>query len=89
MKKKRSKSKAKVSFANAIITVCISVSTVITSAVLWEYHRLCTVIPSGVLGVLFGFWGGELLIVALRQIFGSDVPEKIRQSVTTTDGEGI
>lgn len=81
--------KRKITFANAIIIFCIGVAAVITAAVLWEYHRLCTVIPSGVLGTLFGFWGGELLLIALRQIFGSDVPQKVKKSANETDGEGI
>ena len=80
---------SKNTFANAVIVTCIAVSAIITAAVLWEYHRLCTVIPSEVLGVLFGFWGGELLIVCVRQILGSDVPMKIKQNAVTTDGERI
>ncbi len=66
-------------FANAIIVLCVTVSLVITAAVLYEYHRLDSVIPSGVLTALLGLWGGELLIIALRQIFGSDVIEKRRE----------
>lgn len=80
--------KRKITFANTIIVFCVGVAALITASVLWEYHRLCTVIPSGVLGVLFGFWGGELLLIALRQIFGSDVPTKTKKSAET-DGEGI
>ena len=70
------KAKSKNKFANAIIIVCILISVIVTAAVLYEYHRLDTVIPSAVLGVLFGFWGGELLIIAIRQIFGSDITRK-------------
>lgn len=85
--------KRKNRFANGIIVFCIAVAAVVTAAVLWEYHRLRAVIPSGVLGVLFGFWGGELLLVALRQIFGSDLPAKIsptkEKKSAETDGEGI
>lgn len=65
--------KRKNRFANKVVTYCLAVTTVITAAVIFEYHRLGMVIPSGVLGVLIGFWGGELLVVALRQIFGSDI----------------
>lgn len=68
--------KRKNRFANGVVKYCLAVTTVITAAVIFEYHRLGMVIPSGVLGVLIGFWGGELLIVALRQIFGSDVVKK-------------
>ena len=32
--------------------------------------------PAGVVTALLGLWGGELLIIALRQIFGSDVMRK-------------
>ena len=67
-------SKAKrIKFADAIIVLCVVMGILITGAVLYEYHRLNTVLPSSCLSVLFGFWGGELLIIALRQIFGSDV----------------
>lgn len=65
--------KRKITFANLVITVCVVVAVLVTGCVVWEYHRLETVIPSSVITALFAFWGGELLIVALRQIFGSDV----------------
>ena len=60
-------------FANVIIVVCVAMGALMTAAVIYEYRRLDTVLPANVLTVLFGFWGGELLIIALRQIFGSDV----------------
>ena len=60
-------------FANVIIVVCVCMGALMTAAVVYEYRRLDTVLPANVLTVLFGFWGGELLIIALRQIFGSDV----------------
>ena len=63
-------------FANWIILLCVAMSAAITAAVIYEYHRLDTVLPAGVLTALLGLWGGELLIVALRQIFGSDVLDK-------------
>jgi len=66
----------KATFANIIITVCVAVSFGITAAVVYEYHRLDTVLPAGVVTALLGLWGGELLIIALRQIFGSDVLNK-------------
>lgn len=65
--------KGKVTFANVVISVCVVVALLVTGCVVWEYHRLKAVMPAGVISALFTFWGGELLIVALRQIFGSDV----------------
>ena len=62
----------KLAFANIIIVVCVAMSAGITAAVVYEYHRLDTVMPAGVVTALLGLWGGELLIIAIRQIFGSD-----------------
>lgn len=63
-------------FVHGIIALCVAMSGAITAAVLYEYHRLDTVLPAGVLTALLGLWGGELLIVALRQVLGSDVLDK-------------
>ena len=63
-------------FANIIISVSISVGLFMTVFTLFEYGSLGVPIPSDVLAVLIGFWGGELLIVALRQVFGSDIMNK-------------
>ena len=63
-------------FANIVIAVCIILSATVTASVVYEYHRLDTVMPAGVVTALLGLWGGELLIIALRQIFGSDVMRK-------------
>ena len=70
MKNKKNK------FADAIIILCVIMGCLITACVIYEYHRLDTVVPSGVLTGLLAFWGGELLTIALRQIFGSDVLQK-------------
>lgn len=71
------KLKKKISvFANIIISVSISVGLFMTLITLIEYWVLKIPIPSDVLAVLIGFWGGELLIVALRQVFGSDIMNK-------------
>jgi hypothetical protein len=71
------KVKKKISiFANIIISVSISVGLFMTLITLIEYWILRIPIPSDVLAVLIGFWGGELLIIALRQVFGSDIMNK-------------
>lgn len=64
-------------FANIIIAVCVAVSTVITLTalgIMW----LTQEISSTTMAALLGFWGGELLIVALRQIFGSDIVKQTK-----------
>ena len=48
---------------------------------LLEYGILHIAIPSDVLAVLMGFWGGELLIVALRQVFGSDIIKRKNKDI--------
>lgn len=70
--------KKKIRFVNAIIVLCLVVCIIITLAVLWEYHRLDTVIPSDILTALLALWGGELLIIALRQVLGSDIVGKAK-----------
>ena len=37
----------RLSFANAVILLCVAMSGTITAAVVYEYHRLDTVLPSG------------------------------------------
>ena len=68
----------KATFANIVIVICVLISATITAAVVYEYHRLDTVMPAGVVTALLGLWGGELLIIAVRQIFGSDIVHKAR-----------
>lgn len=75
----------KATFANAVIAVCVTVALLVTLSVVLEYHRLGTVMPSGVISALFAFWGGELLIVALRQIFGSDVMARAKPPDTSAE----
>ena len=65
-------------FADVIIGICLSMSAVITAYTMYEYHRLGEVMPAGVVTALLMLWGGELLILAVRQIFGSDVIEKAK-----------
>ena len=78
----------KAKFANVVIVICIGISAAVTAAVVYEYHRLDTVMPSGVVTALLGLWGGELLIIALRQIFGSDVISRQPRRGTGADDEG-
>ncbi len=63
-------------FANIIISISISVGLFMTVFTALEYGFLGVPIPSDVLAVLIGFWGGELLVIALRQVFGSDIMNK-------------
>jgi hypothetical protein len=80
------KVKKKISiFANIIISVSISVGLFMTLITLIEYWVLRIPIPSDVLAVLIGFWGGELLIVALRQVFGSDIIKKRKENNESED----
>lgn len=80
------KVKKKISiFANIIISVSISVGLFMTLITLIEYWILRVPIPSDVLAVLIGFWGGELLIVALRQVFGSDIIKKRKENTESED----
>ena len=65
--------KKKLKYADAIIAICVIMCIIITACVLYEYHRLDTVISSGVLAALVSMWTGELMLCAVRQIFGSDV----------------
>ena len=68
--------KKKKLFANVIISICVGVGLLITAVVVWEYHVLGVPMPGDVLSALLLFWGGELLIIALRQVFGSDITKK-------------
>lgn len=79
--------KKKLRFANLVILLCVAMSGGVTAAVVYEYHRLDTVLPAGVVTALLGLWGGELLIIALRQVFGSDVLDKRRKD--EPDGPSI
>lgn len=69
-------SKKRSIFANIIISICIAIGAVVTIMTLWEYHRLGVPMPSDVVTAIMFLWGGELMIVALRQIFGSDVTKR-------------
>lgn len=75
----------KVTFANIVIALCLAVSLAVTAAVVYEYHRLGEVMPAGVVTALLGLWGGELLIVAARQVLGSDAITRRNQDPESTD----
>ena len=83
---KSQKEKRQRRFADIIITVCVTMGVLLAGAVVYEYHRLDTPLPSGVLGTLYGFFGGELLIICLRQVFGSDVVKQAKSSKSTEEG---
>lgn len=76
----------RVTFANAVIILCLVVSLAITAAVVYEYHRLSAVMPAGVVTALLGLWGGELLIIAARQVLGSDVITKKKSTDVNETG---
>lgn len=84
MKRQNKKERRINRFVDVIITVCITTTVFLTLALVYEYHRLDTPITADVLSLPFGFFGGELLIVALRQIFGSDVTRKERSTAYET-----
>ena len=65
--------------ANIFVTISLVMSIFITLVVLYDYHRLDIVLGSGEITALMTLWGGELLIIALRQIFGSDVLHKRKE----------
>lgn len=67
-------------FANIIISASVAVGLFITIMTMLQYWLLKIPVTSDVIAVLIGFWGGELLIVALRQVFGSDVIKKKRDA---------
>lgn len=68
--------KAKNLFADGIIVLCLIMCVYITVTAVGDYHRLDKVMSASVIMALFGMWGGELLIIALRQVLGSDVVAK-------------
>ena len=68
-------------FANIVIVICLVMAIIITGVTLVSYLFFGQPITSDTVLALFGFWGGELLVIALRQIFGSDVISQARQRV--------
>jgi hypothetical protein len=49
---------------------------VVTLTTLWEYHRLDTALGAGEITALLAVWGGELLLIVVRQVLGSDITNK-------------
>ncbi len=57
-------------FVNMLILLCLGICLYITINTVTEYHRLDVLMDAGVLGVLVGMWGGELLLIVVRQVLG-------------------
>lgn len=64
--------KDRIKLADRILVTVILFGAIITITVLFSYLWVKQPIPATISNSLNGFWGGELLIMALRQIFGSD-----------------
>lgn len=65
-------------FADCVIVLCLVMCVYITISTVSEYHRLNKVMPASVIMALFACWDGELLIIMLRQVLGSDIVQKAR-----------
>lgn len=63
-------------FVDVLIVLCLLMCAIVTAFVLYEYHRLDTVLGAGELTALLAVWGGELLLIVVRQVLGSDVIQK-------------
>jgi membrane protein YdbS with pleckstrin-like domain len=63
-------------FVDVLIVLCLLMCAIITGMVLYEYHRLDTVLGSGEITALLAVWGGELLLIVIRQVLGSDAMQK-------------
>ena len=60
-------------FVNVLIVLCLLMCAVITLSVLSEYHRLDALLGAGEITTLLAVWGGELLLIVVRQVLGSDI----------------
>ena len=89
MKKRKTRKKKILHFADWIIVICVTVMLALTASVIWESHRLCTAIPADALRELRLFWGGELLIIALRQVLGSDIVDHFHPGSGSGPGSSI
>jgi glucan phosphoethanolaminetransferase (alkaline phosphatase superfamily) len=63
-------------FVDAIILLCLFMCMGITVYTLLEYHIQSALLGASELGVLMSFWGGELLLIVVRQVLGSDIKGK-------------
>lgn len=79
--------KRKIKFADFIVIFCIIISVIITACVIFSYLRIGSEIPCNVVVALLSFWGGELLTIALRQIFGSDLLTKTAAMKTVNNND--
>ena len=77
----------KLKFAHTMITICITMGIIITACVIYEYHRLDQVIPSGVLNTFYTFYGTELGLVCIRQILGQDAISQIKKPKEPEESE--
>jgi branched-subunit amino acid ABC-type transport system permease component len=60
-------------FVDMLIVLCLAMCGYITVSVISEYHRLDVVLGAGEITALLAVWGGELLLIVVRQVLGSDV----------------
>jgi hypothetical protein len=67
-------------FVNMLIVLCLVMCGVVTVTVLYDYHRLDALLGAGEIATLLGVWGGELLLIVVRQVLGSDALKKPTQN---------
>ena len=60
-------------FVDVLIVLCLIMCAIITFNTLVEYHRLDMVLSAAEITALMVPWGGELLLIVVRQAIGSDV----------------
>lgn len=72
-------------FADILLSICITVMVYATVLTIASYYFAGEVIPADVFRSFVYFWGAEVITVALRQIFGSDVFDSIRKDKVKED----
>ncbi len=75
-------------FVNLLILLCLGVCLYITINTVEEYRRLDMPMDAGALAVLGGIWGGELLLIAARQVLGSDITHHTTQNNEEEGAQG-